>query len=162
MRKNLNTLSHELVLKLKLNNLRLGTAESCTGGMLAQYLTMHPGSSETYNYGFVTYSNQSKIDILKVKKTDIDNYGAVSKEVSSAMALNLIKNNNIDISIAVSGIAGPGGGSIEKPLGLVHHALATKQYLIHKEIIYEGNRESVRQQTVETCLKLLLKEINKL
>ena len=60
MRKNLNTLSHELVLKLKLNNLKLGTAESCTGGMLAQYLTMHPGSSETYNYGYVTYSNQSK------------------------------------------------------------------------------------------------------
>ena len=162
MRKNLNTLSHELVLKLKLNNLKLGTAESCTGGMLAQYLTMHPGSSETYNYGYVTYSNQSKIDILKVKKKDIDNYGAVSKEVSSAMALNLIKNNNIDISIAVSGIAGPGGGSIEKPLGLVHHAFATNKYLIHKELVYEGDRESIRQQTVETCFKLILKEINKL
>ena len=162
MTKTLHKLSLKLLLELKHHNLKLGSAESCTGGMLAQYLTMHPGSSETYNYGFVTYSNQSKIDILKVKKKDIDNYGAVSKEVSSAMALNLIKNNNIDISIAVSGIAGPGGGSIEKPLGLVHHALATKQYLIHKEIIYEGNRESVRQQTVETCLKLLLKEINKL
>ena len=162
MTKILNTLSHEVLLKLKLNNLKLGTAESCTGGMLAQYLTKHAGSSETYNYGYVTYSNQSKIDILKVKKVDIEIYGAVSKEVSSAMALNLIKHNNIDISIAVSGIAGPGGGSIEKPLGLVHHALATKKYLIHKEIIYKGDRETIRQLTVETCLKLILKQINKL
>ena len=161
MIKILNTLSHKLLLKLKVNNLKLGTAESCTGGMLAQYLTMHPGSSQTYNFGFITYSNNSKVDILKIKKEYIEKYGAVSKEVCSAMALNLLKYKNIDISIAVSGIAGPDGGSIEKPVGLVHHVLATKTYLIHKEIIYKGNRETIRKLTVETCLKLTLNEISK-
>ena len=161
MTKILNKLSSKVLEKLKLKNLKIGTAESCTGGMIAQYLTMHSGSSETYNYGFITYSNKSKVDLLNIKQHEIDDYGAVSKEVVTAMALNLMQYNNIDIAIAVSGVAGPGGGSTDKPIGLVHHVLATKKYLVHKKIIYKGDRESVRQQTVETCLKLALEEINK-
>ena len=153
MTKFLTKLSYELFIKLKLNNLKLGTAESCTGGMLAQYLTMHPGSSKTYNYGFITYSNESKVNILKIKDEDIKKYGSVSKEVSTAMALN-------DISSAVSGIAGPDGGSKEKPVGLVHHAIATKYKFIHKEIVYEGDREKIRKLTVKTCLEIILDEIN--
>ena len=156
----LDILSKKLLMELKHNSLKLGTAESCTGGMLAQYLTMHPGSSETFSCGLVTYSNESKIDLLGIKEVEIQKYGAVSKEVASAMAYNLLKQNNINISIAVSGIAGPGGGTIEKPVGLVHHAMATEKKLIHKELIYNGDRETIRKLTVETCLKLILNEIS--
>ena len=158
----LESLSQELVIKLKHNSMKLGTAESCTGGMIAQYLTMHPGSSEVFSCGLVTYSNESKINLLGIKKLEIEEYGAVSKEVASAMAFNLLKQNNIDISIAVSGIAGPGGGTEEKPVGLVHHAIAIENKLRHKELIYNGDRETIRKQTVETCLKLILNEISKL
>jgi PncC family amidohydrolase len=159
---NLENLSKELVIKLKLNSLKLGTAESCTGGMIAQYLTMHTGSSEIFSCGLVTYSNESKINLLGIKELEIKKYGAVSKEVASAMALNLLKQNNIDISIAVSGIAGPGGGTEAKPVGLVHHVMAIKNKLIHKELIYNGDRETIRKQTVQTCLKLILSEISQL
>ena len=158
----LESLSHELLIKLRYNSLKLGTAESCTGGMIAQYLTMHPGSSEIFSCGLVTYSNESKINLLGIKELEIKKYGAVSKEVTSAMAFNLLKQNNIDISIAVSGIAGPGGGTEEKPVGLVHHAMAIKKKLIHKQLIYNGERETIRKQAVETCLKLILNEISQL
>ena len=161
MLKNLNQLSYNVIEQLKSKSLKIGTAESCTGGMLAQYLTMHPGSSAAFNYGFITYSNNSKINFLNINKKDIDTFGAVSKEVAIAMAINLFKNKNLDIAISVTGIAGPEGGSNEKPVGLVHHALHTKNTLIHKQIIYNGNREVIRQSTVETCLKLTLEELKK-
>jgi len=161
MLKHLNQLSYNVIEQLKSKNIKIGTAESCTGGMLAQYLTMHPGSSAAFNYGFITYSNNSKINLLNINKKDIDIFGAVSKEVAIAMAKNLLKNKNLDIAISVTGIAGPEGESNEKPVGLVHHALHTKNTLIHKQSIYNGNREVIRQSTVETCLKLILEELKK-
>ena len=153
----LESLSQELLIKLKYNSLKLGTAESCTGGMIAQYLTMHPGSSEIFSCGLVTYSNESKINLLDIKESEIKKYGAVSKEAKNAVIANCI-----DIAIAVSGIAGPGGGTEDKPVGLVHHVMAIKNKLIHKELIYNGDRENIRKQTVQTCLKLILSEISQL
>ena len=123
----LSNLALDLLILLNKNNLKIGTAESCTGGMLAQYLTMHPGSSNSFNYSFVTYSNEAKINILNINKSLLKKFGAVSKQVVCEMAINLIKyNNDIDIALAISGIAGPGGSLLDKPVGLVHHALATK------------------------------------
>jgi PncC family amidohydrolase len=161
MSKILNNLSLNLLKLLKENNLKIGTAESCTGGMLAQYLTMHPGSSESFNYGFITYSNEAKINILNINVTLLNNFGAVSKEIVCEMATNLLKyNNNIDIALAISGIAGPGGSLKNKPIGLVHHALATRNTIKHKKIIHKGNRESVRKLSVKTSLEMAISEIN--
>ena len=161
MNKILNELSIKLLDELNHQKLKIGTAESCSGGMLAQYLTMHPGSSKVFNYSFITYSNESKINILKVNKNSIIEFGAVSKEVVCEMATNLFNyNNDIDIALAISGIAGPGGSSPNKPIGLVHHALATKNSIKHKKIIHEGNRETIRKLSVKTALQMALSELN--
>ena len=157
----LNKLSLELQRLLKLHNIKIGTAESCTGGMLAQYLTKHPGSSQTYNYSFITYSNEAKINLLKVNKSSINEFGAVSKEVVCEMAKNLVSyNNDIDIALAISGIAGPGGSLPNKPVGLVHHALATKNSIKHNKIIHKGDRETVRMLSVKTAMEMALSELN--
>ena len=157
----LSDLALQLLKLLNKKRLKVGTAESCTGGMLAQYLTMHPGSSKTFNYSFITYSNEAKIKILCVNKGLIKEYGAVSKQVVCEMAKNLYNyNNDIDIAIAISGIAGPGGSSHNKPVGLVHHAVVSKSKLDHKKIIYEGNRESIRKNSVKTCIEMVIQAIN--
>tara|TARA_B100000214_G_C23831720_1_gene564490 strand:+ start:223 stop:708 length:486 start_codon:yes stop_codon:yes gene_type:complete len=161
MNKILNSLSLELLNLLNLHKLKIGTAESCTGGMLAQYLTMHPGSSNAYKYSFITYSNEAKVNMLNIKQKLLEDFGAVSKEVVCDMARNMINyNNDIDIVLAISGIAGPGGALPNKPVGLVHHALATKKAVKHERIIYKGNRETVRKLSVKTCLEMALNEIN--
>ena len=152
----LESLSQELLIKLKNNSLKLGTAESCTGGMIAQYLTMHPGSSEIFSCGLVTYSNESKINLLGIKALEIEKYGAVSKEVSSAMAFNLLKQNNIDISVAVSGIAGPGGGTKEKPVGLVYIGIKNaKKIKIYKCLFKNKGRKYIQVATVKKTLNLI-------
>ena len=161
MNKILNSLSLELLNLLNLHKLKIGTAESCTGGMLAQYLTMHPGSSNAYKYSFITYSNEAKVNMLNIKQKLLEDFGAVSKEVVCDMARNMINyNNDIDIVLAISGIAGPSGALPNKPVGLVHHALATKKTVKHERIIYKGNRETVRKLSVKTCLEMALNEIN--
>ena len=161
MNKILNSLSLELLNLVNLHKLKIGTAESCTGGMLAQYLTMHPGSSNAYKYSFITYSNEAKVNMLNIKQKLLEDFGAVSKEVVCDMARNMINyNNDIDIVLAISGIAGPGGALPNKPVGLVHHALATKKAVKHERIIYKGNRETVRKLSVKTCLEMALNEIN--
>ena len=161
MNKILNSLSLELLNLLNLHKLKIGTAESCTGGMLAQYLTMHPGSSNVYKYSFITYSNEAKVNMLNIEQKLLEDFGAVSKEVVCAMAKNMINyNDDIDIVLAISGIAGPSGALPNKPVGLVHHALATKKAVKHERIIYKGNRETVRKLSVKTCLEMALNEIN--
>jgi len=106
--------------------LRVATAESCTGGLIAATLTDIPGSSDVFDRGFVTYSNEAKRDMLGVPWPLIEAHGAVSAEVARAMALGAIAHSSADISMAVTGIAGPGGGSAEKPVGLVHFACARR------------------------------------
>tara|TARA_B110000008_G_scaffold88963_1_gene91045 strand:+ start:1386 stop:1871 length:486 start_codon:yes stop_codon:yes gene_type:complete len=161
MNKILSDLALQLLNLLNKKRLKIGTAESCTGGMLAQYLTMHPGSSQSFNYSFITYSNEAKINILNVNKNLINEYGAVSKEVVCEMAKNLYKyNDDLDIAIAISGIAGPGGSNDNKPVGLVHHAIVTKSKFEHRKIIYSGNRDAVRKNSVKTTLEMAIRAIN--
>jgi nicotinamide-nucleotide amidase len=106
--------------------LRLATAESCTGGLVAATLTEIAGASDVFDRGFVTYSNAAKCEMLGVAQSLIDAHGAVSAEVARAMAVGAIDRSAADIAVAVTGIAGPGGGSAEKPVGLIHFACATR------------------------------------
>ena len=155
----LNEMSFEILKKLGLLGFTLGTAESCTGGLISKYLTMHPGSSKVFQIGLVTYSNNSKIKFLNIEKQFLDNFGAVSKEVVLLMVKNLLTNANVDVGIAVSGIAGPSGGSKNKPVGLVHHAIAIKNKTFHYQKKYLGNRSEIRLLATKKCFQLLLNNI---
>ena len=113
-------ISSKLVKKLKRKKLKVSFAESCSGGMLANNITSISGASKVFNLGLITYSNQAKIKILKINKTLIKKYGAVSPECCKAMVINLSKLSNANINVSITGIAGPGGGTIKKPVGLVY------------------------------------------
>ena len=137
----------------------ISTAESCTGGMLATYLTEISGSSTYFTTGIVSYSNAAKIKLLSVKKTTLDKFGAVSEEVAKEMAVgsrNIAKSN---ISISITGIAGPNGASEQKPVGMVCFGISTSFGV--KAITYylKGDRANIRKQACELALKLILSEI---
>ena len=135
----------------------VATAESCTGGAIAYTLTEISGSSQWFERGFVTYSNASKIELLGVKPETITQYGAVSEQTALEMVVGALNHSKADIAIAVTGIAGPTGGSVEKPVGTVFIALAargTTPYV--KKHLFSGNRHEVRTQTVQTALEWLL------
>jgi nicotinamide-nucleotide amidase len=137
--------------------LTIAIAESCTGGLIAGLLTEIPGSSSVVDRGYVTYSNQAKIDMLGVPAITLETYGAVSRQTAMAMAHGALYRSGASISVAVTGIAGPGGGSAEKPVGLVHlAAMARTGKVIHKEMQYgDLGREVVRLATVKTALEML-------
>lgn len=154
----LSELSEIVVRKLKQKNLKLATAESCTGGMLAQYITSINGSSEVFEMGIVSYGNWVKEKELKVNPDLINTYGAVSEQVCKEMALGVLKKANSEISASITGIAGPSGGTPQKPVGTVYIAVATKQSIKCKHLTISGDRKSVREQTVKQIL-ILIKEI---
>lgn len=134
----------------------IATAESCTGGLVAGLLTEIAGSSDVMERGFVTYSNDAKTDLLGVPPALIETHGAVSKQVAMAMAAGALVNSRADLVVAVTGIAGPGGGSLEKPVGLVHFAAGRGEEIIHRECRFgDIGREQVRLKAVETALALL-------
>lgn len=135
----------------------IATAESCTGGLIAGALTEIAGSSAVVDRGFVTYTNQAKIDLIGVSPTTLEGYGAVSQETALQMAHGALMRSDAQVAVAVTGIAGPGGGSTEKPVGLVHLALKTRSGLIdHREMHYgDIGREQVRLATVRTALEML-------
>ena len=136
---------------------RLATAESCTGGLVAAALTAIAGSSAVVERGFVTYSNEAKTEMLGVPPELIATHGAVSRQVALAMAEGALAHSHADAAVAVTGIAGPGGGSSDKPVGLVHFALARKgQTTRHAEHRFEGDRDAVRLQATLTALGLFL------
>ena len=143
----------------KLNNLghTVTCAESCTGGLVAAELTKLPGSSKWFNMGYVTYSNQAKKQLLKVNDTTLNHYGAVSEECVREMALGALIASKADYALAVSGIAGPSGGSAENPVGSVWFGLATKQRIWAKHHICSGSRDEIRTKAVEFALLLLYK-----
>lgn len=155
-----NTLSQKAEKLLELlrgKKLKVATAESCTGGMIAALLTEIPGSSDVFERGFVTYSNEAKTEMLGVNAALITQYGAVSGEVAQAMALGAIQHSRADVSVAVTGIAGPGGGNEEKPVGLVYIATASRHRpdaTVSKNL-FKGSRQDVRRQSVEKALALL-------
>ena len=153
-------LAEKVIIACKKRSLRLATAESCTGGLIAGCLTSVSGASEVLQFGFVTYSNQAKINMLGVSTGVLSEHGAVSEIVSKSMANGAISSGNADISVSVTGIAGPGGGSTEKPVGLVHISVAREHYnTMHERHFFDGDRDAVRSQTITAALNLLLKQI---
>ncbi len=143
----------------KAKHLTLSTAESCTGGLIAACLTEISGASDVFERGFVTYANEAKIDLLGVPKAIIGEMGAVSEEVARAMAEGARTAADSDIAISVTGIAGPGGGTPEKPVGLVHMAAAGRgRETLHQRYVFTGDRQEVRSQAVDAALALLARQ----
>ncbi len=158
----LTLIVEQLAANLLQNNKRLTVAESCTGGWIAKVLTDLAGSSEWFERGFVTYSNESKQEMLGVLASTLEAQGAVSEEVVQEMALGALKNSHADISLSVSGIAGPGGGTEDKPVGLVWFAWAYQDTVITSEKkIFSGDRNEVREQAVFHALTELVPFIQK-
>jgi len=135
-------------------NLKICTAESCTGGLLSALFTEISGSSQTFDRGFVTYSNESKTEMLGVKKESLEKFGAVSEEVAKEMAEGAIRNSKANIAIAITGIAGPKGGSIEKPIGLVFIAKCFDGKTSVRKFYFSGNRNEVRKSTIIAALQM--------
>ncbi|NKJ34652.1 MULTISPECIES: CinA family protein [Rhizobium] len=136
----------------------VATAESCSGGLIAGALTEIPGSSSVVDRGFVTYTNAAKMEMLGVQEQTLARFGAVSKETALQMAHGALFRSHADLAVAVTGIAGPGGGSAEKPVGLVHLAAKARNgALIHHEMRYgDIGRDKVRLATVKTALEMLI------
>ncbi|QAU33677.1 CinA family protein [Janthinobacterium sp. 17J80-10] len=142
---------------LKARNLLLTTAESCTGGGVAQAITEIAGSSEWFDCGFVTYSNASKTDMLDVSAAAIALHGTVSEEIAAAMAEGALANSNAHVAIATTGIAGPGGAVPGKPVGTVCFAWSRDGATHTERLVFQGDRQAVRTQTVAHALTGLLK-----
>ena len=141
------------------NKLTISTAESCTGGMVAAKLISYPGISSAFLEGAVTYSNEAKIRRLGVKKETLDVYGAVSEETAREMVEGIAKESSSNTSIATTGIAGPGGGTNEKPVGLVYIAVHVNDNTTIEKCNFSGNREEVRVSATNYALKMLKIEL---
>jgi nicotinamide-nucleotide amidase len=156
MTKQIAELINDLAELLSEKQLKVCTAESCTGGLIAKSFTDLSGSSAWFERGFVTYSNESKIEMLGVSGSIIDHYGAVSEPVATAMAVGALNHSHADYAIAVTGVAGPGGGSAEKPVGTVWIGIANQSETRTQKFLFDGNREMVRLLTMRTVIKQLL------
>ena len=139
----------------------ISVAESCTGGMLASYITSIAGSSKIFNMGIITYSNKAKIKILKVSKKILKKFGAVSEECCTKMTQNLKKISKSDICISTTGIAGPSGGSLAKPVGTVYIGVYVKKIIVIKKYNFSSKllRKSIQKKTCKEALKLIKKYI---
>lgn len=156
----IDALARRVVEAAVARSLLIATAESCTGGLVAGALTAVPGSSAALDRGFVTYSNAAKSEMLGVSADLIETHGAVSEPVARAMAEGAVSRSEATVSVAVTGIAGPGGGSDEKPVGLVHFAASGPSGLIHVEHRFgDPGREAIRLESVRVALRLLLDRI---
>lgn len=150
----------EIVSKILIDkNLTISTAESCTGGLLAGTLINYPGISSVFMEGAITYSNEAKMKNLKVKEETLESFGAVSEETAKEMAMGMASKAGTDIAISVTGIAGPGGGSEEKPVGLVYVGLYLKGEVKTEKLNLLGNRQEVRNATVISALNFLKREL---
>jgi nicotinamide-nucleotide amidase len=135
----------------------LATAESCTGGLISGCLTEIAGSSDVVERGFVTYTNTAKMEMLGVASATLERVGAVSGEVAEEMAAGALAHSPVQATVSATGIAGPGGGSADKPVGLVYFGMATQQGLrSHERHVLSGDRSEVRRQSVSIALDLLL------
>lgn len=143
--------------KCRASGVKIATAESCTGGMVAALLTTIAGSSDVFDCGFVTYSNEAKIGMLGVSPDTLSEFGAVSRECALAMAHGAILKSGATLAVSITGIAGPAGGSAEKPVGLVHFACTRRNgTTLHREERFgDIGREGVRRASVEVALDLL-------
>ena len=153
-------LGKKIVNKLTKKKLTISTAESCTGGLLSSAITSVVGSSKVFILGLVTYSNQSKIKVLKVLKNIIRKYGAVSEQVCLAMVMNLNKISKTNISISITGIAGPGGGTKKKPVGLVYIGIKKRNKIsVRKYLFKNKGRTFIQKAAVNKSLRLILSSL---
>ena len=163
MNPSITPLIQQLAQTLLVNKRNIALAESCTGGLLAAYLTSLAGSSDWFERGFITYSNQAKEECIGVPKELIERYGAVSEEVAKAMAEGALNHSLAQISVAITGIAGPGGGSANKPIGMVCFAwglrvddqIQTRAQTKH----FSGDRQRIREQACVYAIELLLAQL---
>ena len=153
----MRNLSLKILKLLTKKKLTLSFAESCTGGLLASSITSISGSSKVFNMGLVTYSNNAKVKLLKVPKKTITKYGAVSYETCLSMVKNLSKISKSNISISITGVAGPNGGTKEKPVGLVYIGLKKGSKIIIKKNLFKNKKRiSIQKVTVKEALKMIL------
>lgn len=146
--------------KLRDEHLALATAESCTGGMIATAITDISGSSGWFERGFVTYSNAAKIEMIGVPADLIDKHGAVSEPVARAMVEGALRNSRAQVALAVTGIAGPGGGSEHKPVGTVAFGWSNRLHTAVETLVFKGDREQIRVQAAAHALRGLIKLID--
>ena len=147
---------NSLVKQLNKKNLKISFAESCTGGLLASKITSISGASKVFGLSLVTYSNQAKISVLKVNKSIIQKYGAVSSQCCEAMVKNLAKISKAQINVSITGIAGPNGGTKTKPVGLVYIGVKNKnKILITKNIFKQKSRKAIQNATVKRTLEII-------
>jgi|TARA_B110000967_G_scaffold188178_1_gene210742 nicotinamide-nucleotide amidase len=153
----MKNLAIKVVKKLTEKKLKISFAESCTGGMLSSIITSISGSSKVFNLGLITYSNKTKIDILKVPRGIINKYGAVSNECCLSMVKNLSRISKANISVSITGIAGPNGGTKLKPVGLVYIGIKIgKKIVIQKNLFKNKNRIFIQKATTNKVLKTVL------
>lgn len=149
-----------LLRRMRTQKLTLATAESCTGGLLSALITEIPGSSDVFTHGFVTYADAAKIALLCVPQFLIDNHGAVSAQVAIAMAEGALKITGASVAASITGIAGPGGAALDKPVGLVHIACARAGCAtLHLARHFSGERGEIRLQAVAAALELAVRQV---
>jgi PncC family amidohydrolase len=156
----MNKIVLKTVLRLIKKKIKISTVESCTGGLLSSSITSISGSSKIFSLGLITYSNKAKMTVLKVPKKIIDKYGAVSKECCLSMVKNMSKISRANISISITGIAGPNGGTKSKPVGLVYIGIKKgNKMIIKKNLFKKKDRNSIRKATVIDVFKIISKII---
>ena len=139
---------------LKKRGLKIAVAESCTGGLIAHTLTNVPGSSQYFDRGIISYSNRAKVELLGVKRETLEKYGAVSRQTAEEMAIGIRERARVDMGIATTGIAGPRGGTKEKPVGLVYITLTSEAYLQTQRFIFAGNPENYLTELIFLVLSI--------
>ena len=155
--KNIENVLVELLIEKKM---KLATAESCTGGLIAQKITSVPGASECFDCGVVTYSNEQKNKLLGVSKETLEKYGAVSEQTALEMCRGVKSLADADYGISVTGIAGPGGGTPQKPVGTVWIGICGENIHRAEKFIFDGDRTAVRESTAQTALEMVKNAIN--
>ena len=155
------TAAEEIIALLKEKKLTLSTAESCTGGLVSSAFVDIPGASDVFIQGFVTYANEAKENTLRVSHGTLETFGAVSEECAREMAAGAAVMSKADATVSTTGIAGPGGGTREKPVGLVYVCAAVMGHMAVKELHLKGSRDEIRCQAVEEALGLLLDTLKK-
>lgn len=149
-----------LLRQLRARHLKLATAESCTGGLIAALVTEVAGSSDVFTHGFVVYANEAKSSMLGIPAPLIKVHGAVSEKVAIALAEDALRVSGADVAVATTGIAGPGGATKDKPVGLVHLACARKDFsTLHTAAQFSGDRATVRLQAVQAALELVQRQL---
>ena len=151
-----NILEEELGKLLKSHNLTIATAESCTGGLIANRITNIPGCSKYFERGVISYSNRSKTELLEIPIKTLEQFGAVSSETARAMAIGIRRIAKTDLGLAVTGIAGPSGGTPEKPVGLVYIALALEDKVEAHDFRFSGSRIEIKHQTTYASLGVVV------